>query len=160
MACCNQGCDPSRTDLWGLLFFTSQAVYFRHFPQHSFLRNLVRSGRIGDKSQDTPLFVRIEYITLRSVEVVRDDRFSKRLFGQNRYKLVITHTAAEAATAGAAAHPAGGLSAMPGVEPAPSAAGASEVIHISVDQHAPEVLDFLRHNDAFSGILTERRGRL
>ncbi len=159
MARCDHGCDPTRTDLWGLLFFTSQAVYFRHFPQQSFLRNLVRSGKIGERVADAPLFLRVEYITLASVEVVRDVRLTKRLFGRNQYRLIIRHTAVAESPAHAGRPEIASLGARGG-EPVPTAEGVSDVIHISVEQHAFEVLDFLRHNDAFSGLVTERRGHL
>lgn len=152
MARCESGCAPNRENLWGLLFFSSQALYFRHFPQDSMFRTLIRAARPGQKREDEAIFLRIEYIAVREVEVVRDPRFLKRFFRGAEYRLVVHHDP----TASPAVAPRWTGDEMP----PPSSRGAMDTLSIVVEQNADDILDFVRHNDAFLPIMKERYAKL
>lgn len=79
MGRCLSGCGDVdvRGQIWGLFFVTERALYFRHFPRHSWLDSLVSGSRSAGGDQE--IYFSIPMNRMQSVSLNREASLLKRL---------------------------------------------------------------------------------
>ncbi len=91
LGACVDGCRNSsrKHPLWGLLFLTERALYFRHFAHKNSLSSLLIDTRLLPAAEEVYFSIAIEHI--RNVSLERNPSLLKRLFSSTPPVLTVDY---------------------------------------------------------------------
>ncbi|MFP4010797.1 MAG: hypothetical protein ACLFUM_03790 [Spirochaetaceae bacterium] len=79
MAKCLRGCAEGNAGVWGLLFVTERALYFRHFPSANWFSAIVQSAGDPGKPREG-IYFSVPRSDVGDVSVMRETSLLRRMF--------------------------------------------------------------------------------
>ncbi len=76
---CTHGCSDHGGEVWGLVFVTERALYFRHFPSSNWFSALVKSGTSASET-GKEVYFSIPLTDIADVEVQYEPSILRRIF--------------------------------------------------------------------------------